>query len=316
MKRVNPTIRPFLNSVVDYAGPFSIKTWRGKNARQYKAYIVVFVCHSTSASHLELVTDYSTDAFIAAYKRFVARREICATLSSDCGTNLIGTDKELRNLFSSSSKELEKLSTLLANDGTQWIFNLPSAPYFGGKWEATVKSVKHHLKRIVGNQLLTYEEINTLLTQIEAVLNSRPLSPLSDDPDDLSALTPGHFLVGGAPTIIPKPMLNSVNSSRLSRWQLLRQMLNTFWSRWSKECLQRYHDVSKWQRPVPSLTKGSLVLVVDERYPPSKWLLGRIIDIHPGTDGHVRVVSVRTQTSVLRRPIVKLCPLPIDGTKF
>jgi len=177
-KRVNPTIRPFLNSGVDYAGPFSIKTWRGKNARQYKAYIAVFVCYSTSASHLELVTDYSSDAFIAAYKRFAARRGICATLSSDCGTNLIGADKELRNLFSSSSTESEKLSTLLANNGTQWIFNPPSAPHFGGKWEATVKSVKYHLKRIVGNQLLTYEEMTTLLTQIEAVLNSRPLSPL------------------------------------------------------------------------------------------------------------------------------------------
>lgn len=102
-----------------------------------KGYIAVFVCYSTSASHLELVTDYSSDAFIAAYKRFAARRGICATLSSDCGTNLMGADKELRNLFSSSSKESEKLSILLANDGTQWMFNPPSAPHFGGKWEAT-----------------------------------------------------------------------------------------------------------------------------------------------------------------------------------
>ncbi|XP_025269128.1 uncharacterized protein LOC112639446 [Camponotus floridanus] len=313
-KRVNPTIRPFFNSGVDYAGPFSIKTWKGKNARQYKAYIAVFVCYSTSASHLELVTDYSSDAFIAAYKRFAARRGICATLSSDCGTNLMGADKELRNLFSASSKESDKLLTLLANDGTQWIFNPPSAPHFGGKWEATVKSVKHHLKRIVGNQLLTYEEMTTLLSQIEAVLNSRPLSPLSDDPEDLSALTPGHFLVGGAPTIIPEPMLNNVNCSRLSRWQLLKQMLDTFWSRWSQECLQRFHDVSKWNKPVPSLKKDSLVLVVDERYPPAKWPLGRVIDVHPGADGHVRVVTVRTQTSVLKRPIVKLCPLPIERT--
>ncbi|EFN65967.1 hypothetical protein EAG_00422, partial [Camponotus floridanus] len=193
-----------------------------------------------------------------------------------------------------------------------WIFNPPSAPHFGGKWEATVKSVKHHLKRIVGNQLLTYEEMTTLLSQIEAVLNSRPLSPLSDDPEDLSALTPGHFLVGGAPTIIPEPMLNNVNCSRLSRWQLLKQMLDTFWSRWSQECLQRFHDVSKWNKPVPSLKKDSLVLVVDERYPPAKWPLGRVIDVHPGADGHVRVVTVRTQTSVLKRPIVKLCPLPIE----
>lgn len=313
-QRVTPTIRPFLNSGVDYAGPFFLKTWKGKNARQYKAYIAVFVCYSTSAVHLELVTDYSTDAFIAAYKRFAARRGICSTLSSDCGTNLIGADKELRNLFTAGSKDLEKLSSLLANDGTQWLFNPPSAPHFGGKWEASVKSVKFHLKRIMGKQLLTYEEMTTLLTQIEAVLNSRPLSPLSDDPDDLSALTPGHFLIGDTPTIIPEPMLNSVNCSRLSRWQLLKQLLDSFWIRWSKEYLQRYHDVSKWNKPEPSISIGSLVLVVDERYPPSKWPLGRVIDVHPGPDGHVRVVTVRTQVSVFKRPIVKLCPLPINDT--
>lgn len=312
--RVNPTTRPFLSTGIDYAGPLFLKTWRGKNARQYKAYIAVFVCYSISASHLELVTDYSAEAFMAAYKRFAARRGICAILSSDCGTNLTGADKELRNLFHSSSKELEKLSTLLAHDGTQWLFNPPSAPHFGGIWEASVKSVKHHLKRIIGNQILTYEEMTTLLAQIEAVLNSRPITPLSDDPDDLSALTPSHFLIGGASTIIPEPSLNDVSNSRLSRWQLLRQMLDHFWLRWSAECLQRYHAVSKWNKSEPSITESSLVLVVDERYPPAKWPLGRIVDVHPGADGHVRVVTVRTQTSVFKRPIVKLCPLPIEQT--
>ncbi|XP_072757728.1 uncharacterized protein [Anoplolepis gracilipes] len=252
-ERVTPTTRPFLHTGVDYAGPLLIKTWKGKNARQYKAYIVVFVCYSTSAVHLELVTDYSADAFIAAYKRFTARRGICVTLSSDCGINLIGADAELKRLFSTASQEQERLASLLSNDGTQWRFNPPSAPHFGGKWEAAVKSVKFHLKRIVGSHLLTYEEMTTLLTQIEAVLNSRPLCPLSDDPDDLTVLTPGHFLIGTAPTVLPEPSLEHVNCSRLSRWQLLRQMLESFWSRWSKECLQRFHDTSKWTNPTLSL---------------------------------------------------------------
>lgn len=310
LKRVIQTIRPFLNTGVDYAGPFFIKTWRGKNARQYKAYIAVFVCLSTSAAHLELVTDYSTEAFIAAYKRFAARRGICSTLSSDCGTNFIGADKQ--KLFSSSSEDLKRLATLLANDGTEWSFNPPSAPHFGGIWEAAVKSAKYHLNRVVGSHLLTYEEMTTFLTQIEAVLNSRLLCNISDDPEDLTALTPGHFLIGNAPTVIPEPSLEDVPNSRLSRWQLLRQLLDHFWSRWSKECLQRYHDVAKWNRQLPSLAKDSLVLVTDERYPPSKWPLGRIVEVHPGKDGSTRVVTVRTQTSVFKRPIVKLCPLPID----
>lgn len=311
VERVTPS-RPFLHSGIDYAGPFLLKTWKGKNARKYKAYIVLFVCHATSAVHLEIVTDYTTEAFVAAYKRFTARRGICATLRSDCGTNLKGADVELRNLFAASSKELGSMANILANDGTQWNFNPPSAPHFGGKWEAGVKSVKFHLKRVVGDTLLTYEEMTTLTTQIEAVFNSRPLHSLSDDPNDFSALTPGHFLIGSALVTVPEPSLKSVHKSHLSRWQLTRQMLESFWAHWSKECLQRYLAVYKWNRSNPPLQEGSLVLVVDERYPPSKWPLGRIIHTHPGKDGHTRVVTVRTQTSLLKRPIVKICPLPID----
>jgi len=309
-ERVTPS-RPFLNSGIDYAGPFSLKTWRGRNARTYKSYIALFVCLSTSAVHLELVTDYTAEAFIAAYKRFSGRRGICSTLWSDCGTNFKGAEAALQRLFTEATEESQQLASLLAKDGTQWRFNPPSAPHFGGKWEAGVKSVKHHLDRVIGEALLTYEEMNTLLIQIEAILNSRPLTPCSDDPEDLNVLTPGHFLMGCAPTLIPEPSLTDVRISRLSRWQLIRQMIDGFWTRWSKECLQRYHAISKWKERVPSISEGSMVLIVDERYPPAKWPLGRVIKIHPGKDGLVRVATVKTLTSTLTRPIVKLCPLPI-----
>ncbi|XP_043474389.1 uncharacterized protein LOC122506340 [Leptopilina heterotoma] len=225
-ERVTPS-RLFLHSGVDYAGPLLLKTWKGRAARTYKAYIALFICESTAAIHLELVTDYSSDAFIAAYKRFTARRGICSTLRSDCGTTLTGTDKELRNLFSSASKELGTMSSLLAKDGTQWSFNPPAAPHFGGLWEAGVKSVKHHLRRVIGDHLLTYEEMNTFLFQTEAVLNSRPLSALTEDAEDFSALTPGHFLIGGPLMTIPEPNLEDIKTARLSRWQLLRQ-ISTF----------------------------------------------------------------------------------------
>jgi len=309
-ERVTPS-RPFLNSGVDYAGPFTVKTWKGKNARTYKAYIVLFVCLSTSAVHIELVTDYTAEAFIAAYKRFTGRRGICSTLLSDCGTNLKGADTELRKLLSSATAESAHLSQLLAQDGTQWKFNPPSAPHFGGKWEAGVKSVKFHLKRIVGDTLLTYEEFNTLLTQIEAILNSRPLTSCTDDPEDLNVLTPGHFIMGCPPTTIPEPSTEAIKVSHLSRWQLIRQMTERFWTRWSKECLQRYQAIYKWTESTQPIREGSIVLVLDERYPPTKWPLGLVLKIHPGRDGKTRVVTVRTQTSTLTRPIVKLCPLPI-----
>ncbi|KMQ86362.1 gag-pol protein [Lasius niger] len=308
--RVTPT-RPFLHSGVDYAGPYTLRTWRGRASRTYKAYLIVFICFSTSAVHLDLATDYSTQGFLAAYRRFIARRGRCVTISSDCGTNFVGADAELRRLFNSASKDAAEIAHLLAADGTEWKFNPPSAPHFGGKWEAAVKSTKFHLRRLIGDTILTYEEFNTLLTQVEAVLNSRPLSTLSDDPADVNALTPAHFLIGEPLIVLPEPPLNDVPISRLSRWQLLRQMLERFWARWSTEYLQRLQTRNKWHLSTKPLQIGDLVLVLDERYPPAKWPLARVTALHPGTDGRVRVVTVRTAVSEYKRPIVKLCPLPI-----
>ncbi|XP_044733954.1 uncharacterized protein LOC123296518 [Chrysoperla carnea] len=282
-RRVTPT-RPFTNSGVDYAGPFIIKTWRGRNAKSYKGYVCLFICSATSAIHLELVSDYSADAFIAAYKRFTGRRGLCSTLTSDCGTTFVGADAELKRLFTASSSESENLCRLLANDGTDWHFNPPSASHFGGHFEAGVKSVKYHLKRVVGNLSLTYEEFTTVLSQIEAVLNSRPLCQLTEDPEDLSVLTPGHFLIGGPLSSIPEPNLENVSMPILSRWQLTRQIIDSFWVKWSREYLQQQQAIYKWRFPSLNIEIGSIVLVVDERYPPSKWPLGRVIQLHTGLD--------------------------------
>jgi len=308
--RVTPT-RPFLTSGVDYAGPYTLRTWRGRASRSYKAYLVVFVCFSTSAVHLDLATDYSTQGFIAAYRRFIGRRGRCTTLISDCGTNFVGADAELRRLFNSASREVQELAHLLAADGTEWRFNPPSSPHFGGKWEAAVKSTKFHLRRLIGDTVLTYEEFSTLLTQVEAVLNSRPLCALSDDPADVSALTPAHFLIGEPIIVIPEPSLTDVPTSKLSHWQLVRQTLDKFWSRWSTEYLQRLQTRNKWHLSTRPLHIGDLVLVLDERYPPAKWPLARVTATHPGSDGHIRVVTVHTSASEFKRPIVKLCPLPV-----
>ncbi|XP_063979913.1 uncharacterized protein LOC135163937 [Diachasmimorpha longicaudata] len=237
--------RAFLNTGVDYAGPISLRSWKGRGHKSYKGWLAIFVCMTTSAVHLEVVSDYSADAFLAAYRRFSSRRGIAHTLFSDCGTTFLGADRELRRLFLAGSSESRQLAQLLIQDGTQWSFNPPSAPHFGGKWEAAVKSVKYHLTRTIGEDLLTFEELTTLLAQVEAVLNSRPLEPLTDDPDDCSALTPGHFLIGQAPTTLPEPSLENLNISRLSRWQLIQRKLQGFWKRWCTGYLQRLQAISK-----------------------------------------------------------------------
>jgi hypothetical protein len=188
----------------------------------------------------------------------------------------------------------------------------PRAPHFGGIWEAAVKSFKYHLRRIVGPTPLYFEEMVTVLTRIEAILNSRPLTPLSSDPEDVNALTPGHFLVGRPLVAVVEPNLLDVSINRLSRWQLLQRLSQHLWQRWSGEyltILQKRTGPAK----VIKVDLGLLVIVKEDNQPPSNWLLGRVIKLHPGRDNITRVVSIKTQHGVLVRPIVKLAILPIDS---
>ncbi|XP_011864758.1 PREDICTED: uncharacterized protein LOC105560332 [Vollenhovia emeryi] len=305
--------RPFTHTGVDYAGPLTVKTWKGRGAKTCKGWICVFVCFATSAVHLEAVSDYSSEGFIAAYRHFSSRRGIAHTLHSDCGTNFIGADTALKRLFIQSTQEHQRVSHLLSQDNTRWEFNPPATPHMGGKWEAVVKSIKYHLRRTIGESVLTFEELTTLLTQIEAILNSRPLEPLSDDADDISALTPGHFLVGSPLTAIPEPSLTDLAISRLSRWQLIQQRAQHFWTQWSAHYLQRQQAISKWHHKNNEIKIGSLVLITDERLPPCKWPLARITALHPGKDGLVRVVTLKTATTTLIRPVINLSVLPISS---
>ncbi|XP_029663034.1 uncharacterized protein LOC115235400 [Formica exsecta] len=239
-----------------------------------------------------------------------ARRGLCRSLHSDCGTNFVGADAQLRALFTASSPEQRKIADQMANESIRWCFNPPAAPHFGGLWEAAVKSFKHHLRRVLGESTLTYEEMSTLLAQIEACLNSRPLQAMSDDPDDLAALTPGHFLVGAALNAIPEASSLDVPLGRLSRWQLLQRMRDHFWDRWSQEYLHTLLQRPKWWATNEEVRVGRLCLIRSDNAPPTRWPLARIASVHPGADGRIRVVTLRTASSELTRPIAKIVLLP------
>ena len=251
--RITPA-RPFLQVGLDYAGPLTLLAARGRGQRIFKGYVTVFVCLITCAVHLELVSDYSAETFIAALRRLTARRGLCAAIHSDRGTAFVGAARELCT-NAGRLEESEIMKAHLLKEGIQWRFNLPAAPHFGGIWEAAVKSAKHHLRRVIGEQHLTFEEMTTLLCQIEACLNFRPLQPLSDDPGDVTALTPGHFLVGDALLAVPDPPLDDIPRLCLSGWHLLKQMRLQFWRSWSREYRQSLQARNKWMRlhPQPSV---------------------------------------------------------------
>ena len=309
--RLQPS-RPFKHSGVDYAGPITIKQSTARNSVTTKGYICLFICMVTKAIHLEAVTSLSTDAFIAAFRRFTSRRGHCSDVYSDCGTNFVGSNKELQLLHRRSRDSLpEELLGLLANGGTNWHFIPPASPNFGGLWEAGVKSTKHHLKRIMNDRILTYEELSTLLTQIEGCLNSRPLCPISTDPSDCEALTPAHFLIGEAILNVADEDLIDCSIDRLSRWKVIQALKQQFWKRWTQEYVNRLQSRPKWLKPQKNFEVGDLVLIFDERLLPGQWPLARVVEIHPGPDNRVRVVSVRSKDKIYKRPISKIALLPI-----
>jgi len=303
-------VRPFARVGVDYAGPLQMRELKLRKSRSYKVYIAVFVCFSVKAVHLEVVSDLSTDAFLAAFDRFVGRRGLPSEVYSDCGTNFIGADKQLQALINSPQGQLA--ITTNSRPHCKWNFNPPSAPHFGGLWEAAVRSTKRLLVRTMSTHVFTYEEFSTVLIRIEAVLNSRPLTPASTDPHDLECLTPGHFLIGQPLLAVPPRSNPDATRNLTNRWKLLDQCHQAFWKRWSTEYLTTLQERMKWTDRVPNLKVNDMVVIVDNQAPPLLWRLGRIIELVPGPDGTVRVASVLTQQGRITRPVVKLVVLPTD----
>lgn len=294
-------VKPFSHVGIDFGGPFSITQGRFRGAKVYKGYLCLFICMATKAVHLELTTGLSTETFLAALRRFLSRRGRCNHIYSDCGTNFVGASKEI----------LSHLQDAVTSELIQWHFNPPNAPNFGGLWEAGIKSVKTHIKRVVGNQVLSFEEFYTVLTQIEALLNSRPLCPLNDDPADVSSiLCPGMFLNLEPVHSLPDPNLGHIKIGRLSRWQLVQSLQQHFWHKWRSEYLHTLIQRGKWTNPSTPIKIGTMVLLTDESTSPFHWPLGRITEIFPGKDKIVRVVNVKTIKGSYKRPVTKVCPLP------
>lgn len=273
------------------------------------------MCFATKGVHCELVSDLSSDSFIGALKRFVSRRGKSSCIYSNNGTTFVGAQRQLKELseFLRSEEIQSDVSNFLRDQETTWKFIPPNAPHFGGLWKAAVKSATHHLHRIVGKSPLTFEELQTIFCEIEAILNSRPLTPLSNDPNDLTYLSPGHFLIGTTLNSFPYHDLIDVSENRLVRWQRVEQARQHFWRRWSREYLHTLQERSKSRtNKGEQLKPGQMVLLKQQGLAPMQWLLGRIEEVHPGSDKIVRTATIRTARGNCTRPLSKVAVLPID----
>lgn len=180
----------------------------------------------------------------------------------------------------------------------------------GGIWESAVKSMKKHLRIVLGKQMITYEDMTTILTQIEACLNSRPLCALSSSTDSCEALTPGHFVIGQPLNLVPEPGVALLPENRLDKYQRIRKVVEDLWDRFKTEYVSSLQSRNKWQASVENVKVTDLVLVKNDCTPPAYWELARVTAVHPDRSGVVRNVTLQRGQTTYQRPIHKLVVLP------
>lgn len=192
-----------------------------------------------------------------------------------------------------------------------WRFIPPRSPNFGGLWESNIKTLKRHLKKVASNILLSYEEMNTLIIQIEGIINSRPITRISNEPNDPEPLTTAHFLTGGPIVSVSEPTLLETPQNRLSNWERVTHLVQGFWKRYSTEYLHTLQQRQKWKFNLPNIQLNDIVLLSNNDLPPSKWLMGIIVKTYPGLDNKIRVVDV--ETGIFKRAVTKLAKLPLSN---
>ncbi|XP_062414254.1 uncharacterized protein LOC119220564 [Pungitius pungitius] len=302
-ERVLPDKAPFTNIGVDYFGPINVK--RGRSL--LKRYGVLFTCLTSRAVHLEVAHTLDTDSCINAIRRFICRRGPVSTIKSDNGTNFVGTNRELKQSLAALNHG--KILNALVQDGIKWNFNTPAASHQGGIWERLIRSVKSVLTSVLRQQILDDEGLQTIFCEVEAILNDRPITRVSDDPDDLEALTPNHLLILKGKPIMPPGLFDKADLYVRKRWKQIQYMAELFWKRWILEYLPMLQERQKWTKPRRSLIPGDIVLVADATAPRGSWMMGKVLDTRPDAKGLVRSVRLQTKTSILERPVTKLCLL-------
>ena len=284
---------PFSVTGVDFCGPLYCLP-------RQKVYICLFTCAVTRAIHLELVDSLSLSDFLLAFRRFCARRGMPSFMYSDNARTFRSAAASLLSEFGPASP--------------QWKFIAPRAAWWGGWWERLIRTVKSALKKTLGRSVLSRVELETLLHEVEASVNSRPLTFVSDDFDAAHPLTPSHFLSGrvtGARVPVSDDSAD-VSASSLTERELQRQeLLSRFWAVWQADYLKNLpHSVRKFKSR-GRLQIGSVVLIREDNVPRLSWLMGVVERLHPSSDGVVRSADVRTVRGVRTRPVQRLHDLEV-----
>ena len=292
--------RPFSTVGMDYFGPLTVKRFR----KTEKRYGLLVTCLATRAVHLEVSNSLDTDSFLMAFRRFVARRGRPKKVFSDNGTNLKGGERELREALTGWNQE--KIADQLSQQQIEWHFNPPAASHMGGIWERLVGSVKRALAVVLGNEVTTDETLTTVFCEVENIINSRPLTHVTEDARDLTALTPNHFILGKGSRCLPPGVFSNHELHARKRWRYTHVLTDHLWQRWRKEYLHTLVHRRKWQADRKDLAVGDLVLLAESDTPRGHWPLARVSQVFPGPDGRVRTVRLTTAAGgAYTRPATK-----------
>jgi hypothetical protein len=293
------TLNPFQTTGVDLAGPLYLKSGE-------KAWLVLFTCAVYRGVHLDFVTSLNTEAFLNAFERFINIRGRPCMVYSDNGTNFVGAV----NLF--NKLNWNTVETAANTKQIKWIFNPPTAAWWGGWWERLVRTVKDLLKNMLGNSRLDYDQLRTSLSYVENIINERPLTVVTEDNNDLIPLTPAMFLRGMNNGNFPEGemLVASLQENYRERQSLQQELKQRFRNEYLSQLVQRAKERSHKQPKV-----GDIVLVGADDQKRISWPMATIIELLPGSDGVVRTVRVQTQQGVLLRPVQRLYPLEVSSVE-
>lgn len=305
-ERITPNAPPFTFVGLDAFGPFDVTIRRST----VKRYGCIFTCMTSRAIHIEVLHSLDVHSFINSFRRFISRRGAPSKVYSDNGTNFVAGERELNNALKVHSRTA--LPQYASKQHIEWSFNPPGAPHMGGAWERLIGVVKRILKSILIKATRLNDEIlETVLCEAESIINGRPLTKLSDNPDDLGALTPNHLLM--LRENVETPLSGNPSDAYRCRWKHTQHLVGQFWQRWIREYLPLLQKRVKWQDASTDLSVGELVILAEKGLPRCVWPLSRVTEISRGRDGRVRSVLVKTRTSILRRPITSCVRLELDA---
>ncbi|XP_028411636.1 uncharacterized protein LOC114534738 [Dendronephthya gigantea] len=299
--RVTPSLPPFTYTGVDCFGPFEVKRARSR----VKRYGVLFTCMTTRAIHLEVAHTLDTDSFIDALRRFVARRGQPMEIRSDNGGNFVKGERVLRQAIDEWNQE--QIHDFLLQRNVKWTFNPPAGSHFGGVWERCIRTVRKVMKALMTEQVLHDESLNTLFCEVESVVNSRPITKLSDDPRDEEPLTPNHLLLLRHQPALPPGVFGKEDNQNRRRWRQVQYLCNLFWRRWVREYLPLLQKRQKWNASKRNVAVNDIVMVLDDSKPRGVWPLARVLEVYRNKrDGLVRSVKLKTSSNELVRPVDKI----------